>query len=111
MDRHALVIGLAGAIALLVGCSKQPAETPVPVPPAASQPEAQPGKKRIPNIDTLSLDEVKRYYDECMAFKDIGHPQVPYVIEDCRAIRARWDRRDMTKPSSAKRAQNLPTLK
>lgn len=111
MVRHALVLVLAGAIALLVGCSKQPTDTPAPVPPAASQPEAQPGKKRIPNIDTLSLEEVKRYYDECMAFKDIGHPQVPYVAQDCRAIRARWDRRDMTKPSNAKSAPNLPTLK
>lgn len=109
MKRHALVLVLAGAIALLAGCSKQPSDTPAPVPPA-SQPEAQ-GKKRIPNIDSLSLEEVKRYYDECMAFKDIGHPQVPYVVEDCRAIRARWDRRDMTKPSHAKSAPNLPTIK
>lgn len=46
-----------------------------------------------------------------MAFKDIGHPQVPYVAEDCRLIRARWDRRDMQKQSTVKSAPNLPTIK
>jgi hypothetical protein len=107
MVRFLLSLAIA---ALLAGCSKQPADAPPPAMPA-SIPDATPGKRRIPNIDKLSLEEVKRYYDECMQFKDIGHPQVPYVAEDCRQIRARWDRRDMTKPSSAKPAPNLPILK
>lgn len=111
MARQALVIVLAGAVALLAGCTKQPAEPPPAMPPAASQPQAQAGKKHIPNIESLSLEEVKRYYDECMAFKDIGHPQVPYVAEDCRLIRARWDRRDMLKQSTTKSAPTLPTIK
>lgn len=110
MARQALVLIVAAAAVLFSGCSKQP-ETPTPVPPGASQPEAPTGKKRIPDIDKLSLEEVKRYYDECMAFKDIGHPKVPYVAEDCRLIRARWDRRDMQKQSTTKSAPSLPTLK
>src|SRR5687767_11344572 len=103
-----LVLPLVAASLLIAGCSKQ-SDAPTPPTSAASAPDVS--KKRIANIDTLSLGDVKRYYDECLEFKDIGHPKVPYVAEDCRQIRARWDRRDMAKPSIAKDAPNLPTLK
>jgi hypothetical protein len=102
----ALVIALG-----LAACTKQPPEPNAPAPVLVPQPETRHGKQHIPNIDGLSLAEVKGYYDECMKYKNIGHELVPYVIEDCRAIRARWDRRDMTKRSHAKAAPTLPTLK
>jgi hypothetical protein len=112
MGRQALALLAAAGLLLAAGCTQQPVETPVPPPPppVASAPTPTPGKQRIPNIDKLTLAQVKGYYDECMAFNNIGHPDVPYVAEDCRRIRARWDRRDMAKQSTVKNAPNLPVI-
>lgn len=103
LNRIALLCAVALALA---ACGPAPTLPTPPVPPA-SEPI---GKKRIPNIDGLSWPEVKGYYDECMQFKDIADPRVPYVMQDCRAIRARWDRRDLTRNSTAKKAPQLPAL-
>lgn len=101
MRGHALTTVVAACAIVSASCSRGPAE----LPPADS------AKRQIPNIGSMSLDELKRYYDECVAFHDIGHPLVPYLIEDCRAVRARWDRRDMDRTSTTQSAPSLPKLK
>lgn len=58
----------------------------------------------------MPLDVLKLHYDECMEFKDIADPRVPWLVEDCREVRGRWDRRDSQQTGVRRKAPTLPQL-